>query len=99
VTHVWLNVKNQVLRKLVKLHSSQNVNIAGVVANIFAYEYSMGRRFLRKSSTDQLYRFKTLSKFGECLFLALRQVVLVSSNGSDFIENQSKQKEATAKKI
>ncbi|AXT14779.1 hypothetical protein D1O36_00650 [Streptococcus thermophilus] len=24
--HVWLNVRNQVLRKLVKLHNSQNVN-------------------------------------------------------------------------
>ncbi len=34
VMHVWLNVKNQVLRKPVKLHSSQNVNQNLVISTI-----------------------------------------------------------------
>ena len=85
---------NQVLRKLVKLHNSQNVNcddrsskrvtsivlgealLSGVtltivVANLFAYEYSMGRRFLRESSTIQLECFKTLSKIWRVSFFDL----------------------------
>ncbi|MCQ9904088.1 hypothetical protein L6D11_18835, partial [Staphylococcus aureus] len=33
-------VKNQVLKKHVVLHNSQNVN-AGIVANLFAYKFCM----------------------------------------------------------
>ena len=40
-----------------------------VVANLFAYEYSMGRRFPLKSSTNPLRRFKALSIYWRVSFL------------------------------
>ena len=42
------------LKKARKSFSIFKTLIAGAVANLFAYEYSMGRRFLRKSSTIHL---------------------------------------------
>ncbi len=57
VIHVWLNVKNQVLKKLVKLHSSQNVNYLESLRTC--------------SLTNQLQCFKTLSRNEKVSFLSI----------------------------
>ena len=66
-THSKFEQLNQVLRKLVKLLNSQNVNI-GFVANLFAYEDTMGRR-LRRNRVPIIFKNKALSFIGRCLFL------------------------------
>ena len=65
-THSKFEQLNQVLRKQEKLHNSQNVNI-GVVANLFAYEYNMGRRF-RRSRVPIIFQIKALSQLRESAF-------------------------------
>ena len=45
--HVWLNVRNQVLRKLVKLHNLVNVNGGGYGGQAGAIRHGIARALLQ----------------------------------------------------
>ncbi len=54
---------------------SQNVNITGVVANLFFCEHSMGRRFLWKSSTIRINISGTFQFLESAFFPLLRKIL------------------------
>lgn len=62
--------KKQVLRKLVKLLNSQNVN-CWIHYELFAFGYNMGRRFRRNRVPFNYKIWALLIYFGKCFFYRL----------------------------